>query len=144
MSTCLAISAGIIFLTVLVGFIIPEGKLNKTINFVVRLACIFILISPILKVFGFTETINNGSLVDYGYICSVYSENQSEQLEKLILEKLGIECECKVDFTYEDGVFKENGVTILTDFAENVTIEKIQAYLGELGYININVNEKDT
>lgn len=143
MSTYLALSAGIIFLTVLVGFIIPEGKLNKTISFVVRLACIFILISPLLKVFGFKQTTDDGDLIDYGYICSVYSKSQSEQLERLISENVGVECSLVVDFTYEDGVFKENGVTILTDFVDSVTIEKIQAYLGELGYININVNEKD-
>lgn len=144
MSAYLAFSAGMIFLTVLVGFIIPEGKLNKTISFVIRLACIFMLISPLLKSFGFTETLDDGSLIDYDYISYVYSENQSTRLEKLILENIGIECECVIDFTYNDGIFKENGVTILTDFAENVTIEKIQAYLGELGYININVNEKGT
>lgn len=142
MTTYLALSAGIIFLTVLLSFIIPEGKLNKSINFVVRIACIFILVSPIISIFDFSAATTQDDLVDYDYLCDVYSDTQSDQLEKMIFDATGIECQCIVDFTYEDGVFRENGVTILTDFVDSVTIGKIQAYLKELGYININVNEE--
>ena len=50
MTAYIATAAGVVFLTVIADMIIPEGKLNKVINFVLRIACILILISP---VFGF-------------------------------------------------------------------------------------------
>lgn len=142
MTKYIALSAGVIFLAVLVSFIIPEGKLNKSINFVVRIACIFILVSPVLQVFHITAGNETANLVDYDYLCAVYSRSQGDQIEKLVAENLGLDIDCTVEFTYEDGVFKENGVNIMTDFVDHDTIEKIQAYLHELGYININVNEK--
>lgn len=142
MTAYLYLSAGTVFLTVLVNFIIPEGKLHKSVNFVLRLACIFILVSPVLKVFDLSVSGNEDEIIDYDYICSVYSHNQSAQLEKLIYENLGIECECEVEFIYSDGAFKENGVRVTANFVEEETIDAIQSYLQTLGYININVNEK--
>lgn len=142
MTAYLYLSAGTVFLTVLFNFIIPEGKMQKSVNFVLRLACIFILVSPVLKIFDFNVASTENQIVDYNYICSVYSQNQSAKLEKLIYEKFGIECECEVDFTYENNSFKENGVQIYVVIVESETLDDVVAYLRELGYININVNEK--
>ncbi len=143
MTVYLSLAAGVVFLTVLVGFIVPEGKMNKAVNFVMRLICIFILVQPILKIFDLNITdAQSAQMIDYDYICGVYSKNQSEQLEKLIYENLQIECECTVDFVYADGAFKENGVTVLTYFVDGQTKDKIYEYLKGLGYIDINVNEK--
>ena len=44
-------AAAVIFLSVLVSLIIPEGKLNKTIVFILRMVCIFVLIQPITGIF---------------------------------------------------------------------------------------------
>ena len=60
----------------------------------------------------------------------------------MIEEKLGIKCDCSVSVIYEDGSFRENGVTIFTDNVESHLIDDMQSYLKELGYINININEK--
>ena len=142
MTAYIATAAGAVFLTVIVGMIIPEGKLNKSINFVLRIACILILISPVFNIFKIELPEADGGIVDYEYICDVFSESQSSQLEKMIAEELGGQCSCEVEIIYEDGSFKENGVTVLTYNVESGVIENIQSYLKELGYININVNEK--
>lgn len=88
MKTYLLTAAGVIFLSVIVSLLIPEGKLNKSIVFVMRLACIFVLIQPITGIFKIKSSTVNEPLYDYEFICKVYSDNQSEQLEKLIAEKL--------------------------------------------------------
>lgn len=142
MTAYIATAAGAVFLTVIVGMIIPEGKLHKSVVFVLRIACISILIWPVFSVFDIQPTEQSSLLVDYEYICKIYSDSQSEQLEKLIEENLGVECDCYVEIIYEDGSFKECGVTISTVNVENDLIDDIQSYLSELGYINININEK--
>ena len=142
MTAYISLAAGAVFLTVIVSFIIPKGKLCKSINFVVRVACMLILIVPVTGIFNMSLEDGGQLIVDYDYICDVYSDSQSRTLERMIEENLGIECVCEVEIIYEDGAFKENGVTIFGDFVESDTINKIQSYLTELGYININVNEK--
>ncbi len=139
MTAYISLAAGAVFLTVVVGMIIPEGKLNKSVNFVLRIACIFILISPVFGIFNLKLPEEDGGIVDYDYVCSVYSQSQSEQLEKMIEENIGVQCDCEVKIIYEDGSFRENGVTIYTNNVESGLIEDILSYLSELGYININV-----
>lgn len=143
MTSYITIAIGAVFLTVIVGMIIPEGKLSKSVNFVLRIACIFILISPVFSIFDLDVEIGDGdSLIDYEYVCDVYSESQSSQLEELIAENLGVECVCEIEIIYKDGAFVENGVTIYTNNVENEVIESILSYLKELGYININIDEE--
>lgn len=141
MTAYLLTATGVIFLTVVIGFIVPEGKLNKSVNFVLRLACIFVLIQPVTKIFDFSDA-QAKSLTDYEYICSVYSQNQSEALTDKILQDLDLECDCVVSVVFEDGKILENGVTVNTNFVDDETIKNITEYLKELGYINITVNEK--
>lgn len=142
MTSYIALAAGAVFITVIAGFIIPEGKLHKIINFVLRIACILILISPVFSIFNISLEQQEGGLIDYDYVCEVYSDSQSATLENMIEEEFGIECECRVEIIYKDGSFTENGVTVTGDFVELNTMDEIQSYLLGLGYININVNEK--
>ena len=142
MKTYLLTAAGVIFLSVIVSLLIPEGKLNKSIVFVMRLACIFVLIQPITGIFK-SSTVNE-PLYDYEFICKVYSDNQSEQLEKLIAEKLSETCDCVVDIKFDNGEFKVNGVTVEVNSQKNESIDKIYAYLQEKGYINITVYAKSS
>ena len=86
MKTYLLTAAGVIFFSVIVSLLIPNGKLNKTIVFVMRMACILVLLQPITGIFKITSTVIDEPLFDYVYICKVYSDDQSEQLEKLILK----------------------------------------------------------
>ena len=142
MTAYISLAAGAVFLTVIVSFVIPKGKLGKIINFVLRLACILIIISPITGIFNISINDGQEGLIDYEYICDVYSENQSRTLEEMIEEELSVECICDVEIIYKDGAFKENGITVSGDFVEKDILSEIQSYLLGLGYININVNEK--
>ena len=142
MTSYILLAAGAVFLTVIVSFIVPKGRLGKSINFVLRLACILIIISPVTAIFDLTFSEEDGELIDYEYISQVYSENQSRTLERMIEEEFGVECVCEVEILYSDGSFRENGVSVTGDFVEKDIMSKIQSYLRELGYININVNEK--
>lgn len=141
MKEYLYLAAGAVFLTVFVGFIVPEGKMKKSIGFVMRIACIFVLITPVKQMFRLTDA-DTGSMIDYEAICAVYSETQSERLENMIYEEFSVECECRVDFVYEDGEIRENGVEVLTDIVDVQIKNSIYEYLESLGYIDINVNEK--
>jgi hypothetical protein len=140
MTAYIATAAGIIFLTTIISFIIPDGKLNKIINFVMRIACICVLIVPINNLFNFTA--EDSSVINYEYICSVYSQSQSKALENLLYENFGVECMCTVFVEQEDGEIKESKVEVVTSFVDDEINKKIYAYLSELGYIDINVNEK--
>lgn len=141
MTAYLLTAAGVIFLTVIVSFIIPDGKLNKSVNFILRLVCIGVLLQPVMQLFKFSPTAE-APLADYEYICEIYSRTQSEQLEKKVSENLGIPCECNVAVTFEDGKISENGVTVFVEDYDDEKVDFISEYLKSLGYINITVNEK--
>lgn len=141
MTTYLLTAAGVIFLTVIVGFIIPDGKLNKSVNFILRLVCIGVLLQPVTQLFNFSPTADK-PLADYEYICDIYSQTQSEQLEKQVEESLGIECDCTVAVAFDDGKISENGVAVFIEDCNNEKVDLIWEYLQGLGYINITVNEK--
>ncbi len=141
MTAYLLTAAGVIFLTVLVGYLIPEGKLNKSVNFVLRLVCIGVLIQPVIKIFDFAS-VDSGEITDYDYVCKVYSDSQSIALRNKITADLDLDCTVVVNVDYIDGEIRENGVEVYGNFVEDETIEIITEYLRELGYINITVNEK--
>ena len=141
MTTYLLTAAGVIFVTVIVGFIIPDGKLNKSVNFILRLVCIGVLLQPVTGIFNFSPDTDT-QLADYEYICAIYSQTQSEQLEKEIKENLGIDCCCNVSIVFEDGVISENGVSVFVEDCDDKKVDLIWEYLKSAGYINITVNEK--
>ena len=88
MKVYLLSAAGVIFLSVVVSLLIPEGKLHKSIMFIMRLICIFVLIQPVAGIFkiggGDGDSAQKENFIDYIYVSSVYSEHQSGELEKLI------------------------------------------------------------
>ena len=125
MKAYLFTAAGVIFLSVIVSLLIPDGKLNKSITFVMRMACILVLLQPVTGIFKIGETTSKEPMYDYVYICKVYSDNQSEQLEKVLKEKFG-----------------EESVNVEVNTQKNQTITEIYAYLEQSGYINITVYAK--
>lgn len=143
MSTYLLSAVGVIFLSVIVSLLVPEGKLNKSITFIMRLICIFVLVQPVTGIFKISEG-SSESGVDYEYISSVYSDHQSEQLEKLLAEKFNVNTDCTVSVVYQNGNFSQ----VQTDVrlaAENVELfDSIYEYLSESGYINITVYAEST
>ena len=142
MTTYLLTAAGVIFISVIVSLIIPEGKLNKTITFVMRLICIMVLIQPITGVFK----LGDGKTVEanYEYVSTAYSRHQSGQLEKLINSKFGIDSECNIYVEYSDGEFKVTKVEVAVSENNKNLIDDIYEYLKELNYINITVYAKST
>ena len=137
----LYVALGVVFLSVIAGLLIPEGKLKKSVNFVLRLICILVLINPLLNRFGIEEEVKNITL-DYGYICEIYSKNQSELLTQKVISDCQTECVCTVEVIYEDDKIKESGVTVTGNFKDEQSINKILEYLKGLGYIDIIVNDQ--
>ena len=144
MQVYLLSAAGVIFLSVIVSLLIPEGKLNKTITFVMRLICILVLIHPVTGIFNFSTAESADSFFDYEYVSSKYSEHQSTQLKELILKEFSEETVCKVFIDYEEGQFKVTGVEVTLKSGNANLIKKIESYLMELGYINISVYAEST
>lgn len=144
MKTYLLTAAGVIFLSVIISLVIPEGKLNKSIVFVMRMACILVLIQPITGIFKISSDSEEKPLYDYVYICKVYSDNQSEQLEKLLLKEFSEECDCIVEIVHDKGNFKVESVTVETSSQNEQIIRNIYAYLEKLNYINITVYAKSS
>ncbi len=140
MTAYLTAACGAVFLSVVVSFIIPQGKLAKTINFVLRIACIAILISPLAKLFSISDE-EFDSMVDYDYICSLYSENQSASLEKFIKEEFGAQSECSVNVVYGDEGFYAESVEVCLIGSYGDSAYEIYEYLKEADYINITVYE---
>lgn len=142
MKTYLLTAAGVIFLSVIVSLVIPEGKLNKSIVFVMRIACILVLLQPIAGVFKSKPTSSEGQLFDSAYICNVYTDNQSRQLEKLIESTFEEKTDCVVDVVCVEGNFTVKSVTVEVNSLSAGKIDSIYEYLMELGYINISVYAK--
>ncbi len=138
MKTYLLSAAGAIFLSVIVTLLVPEGKLHKTIAFVMRLICIFVLVQPLARLFQFSDSART-SFVDYEYVEQVYSAHQSGQLGVLLKEQFGVEAECYVDIEYIEGEFAVSNVEVALADENEELVENIYAYLSGLGYINITV-----
>lgn len=136
MKNILLIASGIVFLSLILTYIMPDGKLKNSINFILRAVCVLTLITPITQ-FVFTD--NNYFSVNYNDIAEVFKLNQEEYLESVIFREFGVECDCFLSIDYVDNNIIENGVVInlLGNFSES---EKIYSYLSDLGYINIIVN----
>lgn len=134
-------AAGVIFLSVIVSLIIPEGKLNKSVTFVMRLVCIFVLIQPVVKLFvpGNNPEEVTRNLADYSYVEEIYSGHQSRQMEELLLKEFGETTECNVTVEYVGEDFKVIAAEIKLSEKNQEKIDGIYEYLIGLGYINITV-----
>ncbi len=144
MKTYLLSAAAAIFLSVIISLLVPEGKLNKTITFIMRLVCILVLIQPITGLFKLSPQGPTDSAVDYVFVESVYSDHQSAQLEKLIKTEFETECECTVKVEYADGEFKAKEAAVKIKENNSELIKAIYEYLQELNYINITVYAEST
>ena len=106
MKAYLLTAAGVIFLSVIVSLLIPEGKLHKTVTFVMRLVCLLVLIQPVTGIFKIGDTETTSKYFDYEFVEDVYTDHQSRELEKLLQKEFGQKTECIVDVEYKDGQFK--------------------------------------
>lgn len=141
MTAYLITACGAVFLSVVVSFIIPQGKLSKTISFVMRVVCIGILISPLVKLFTISDS-EFDDMVDYDYVCEVYSENQSRSLEEFILKEYSAQSECTVNVVWNGERFEAESVEVCLIGPYDGLVDIIYAYLEDADYINITVYEK--
>ncbi|MDE6356350.1 MAG: stage III sporulation protein AF [Clostridia bacterium] len=143
MTEYLLSAAGVIFLSVIISLVIPEGKLNKSITFIMRLISILVLIQPVSGIFKIGgDNSSDGGLADYTYVSMVYSEHQSEQLELLLQKECGVETECSVKVEFKEGDFKVTAVEVGIVGGESdgaALKEKVENRLSELGYENVFV-----
>ncbi|MBE7088186.1 MAG: hypothetical protein E7370_01485 [Clostridiales bacterium] len=130
----------VIFFSIIISFLIPEGKTNKLILSVVRLITIFVLIQPITKIF-FKNDLKE-DVADFNFVCTVYSKNQSREMQEHLKEEFFVESKCDIVIAYCEEGFIVEKTEIITFNAEEEINEKIYAYLVDLGYINITVNEQ--
>lgn len=145
MKAYLLSAAGVIFLSVIVSLIVPEGKMHKMVTFSMRLICILVLISPLVSLFkGGVDNTGSGGDIDYAFVEQVYSQHQSEELEKLILKELSAETDCSVTVLYDGKDFKVNSVAVEINENFEKFNGQIYEYLEGLGYINITVYAKGT
>ena len=144
MKAYLLTAAGVIFLSVIVSLLIPEGKLHKTVTFVMRLVCLLVLIQPVTGIFKIGDTETTSKYFDYEFVEDVYTDHQSRELEKLLQKEFGQKTECIVDVEYEDGQFKVEKVLVALERDGAKFINQIYAYLEKLNYINITVYAKST
>ena len=142
MKTYLITAAGVIFISVVVSLIIPEGRLHKTVTFVMRMICILVLIQPISGIFKISDGSAGEVEADFAFVCQAYSENQSEALKRAINDKFSSECDCDVEIEYSDGKFKVSGVTVGVYGGDKKLLDEIYEYLEGAGYINISVYAK--
>jgi hypothetical protein len=137
MKSVLAIATGVVFISLIATYVIPNGKLRSSINFVLRLTCILALISPVINIIFPDVKVD---YVNYNQVASVFEKSQENYLQKLIFDKFGVDCECNLIIDYDGEKIIENGITIkIKDNFDKR--EQIYSYLLELGYINIIVNE---
>ncbi|MCD8372286.1 MAG: hypothetical protein LUD27_03185 [Clostridia bacterium] len=141
MTAYLVTACGAVFLSVVVSFIIPQGRLGKTITATLRLVCIAILISPLVDVFDFSSEAYE-DFVDYEYICSVYSKTQSDAMQQVLYEQFAVQSECSVTIIYSDDAFCVEKVEVCLLNANEEIADKIYEYLQADGYINITVYEQ--
>lgn len=139
MKTYLLSAAGVIFLSVIVTLLVPEGKLHKTITFVMRLICIFVLIQPLTQIFNIVSESGGDTLADYELVSAVYGKQQSKALEELLAERYGLSFDCTVSIIYDEGEFRAESVEVVIDKNSENIIAELYEYLGGLGYINITV-----
>lgn len=144
MKTYLLSAAAAIFLSVIISLLVPEGKLNKTITFIMRLVCILVLIQPLTGLFKIGSQDTSQNTVDYVFVESVYSDHQSKQLENLIQTEFETDCECTVKIEYKDGEFTPTEVAVKLNENNTKLIASIYEYLQELKYINITVYAEST
>lgn len=145
MKTYLLTAAGVIFLSVIVSLIMPEGKLYKSITFIMRLICIVVLIQPLTGIFkNFTGSEQSSELFDSAYVCGVYSSHQSVELEKLLEKEFNCDLGCEVSVDYAEGEFTVSDVKVILSEKNDKLIEEIYSYLDGLGYKIVTVYAQST
>lgn len=139
MKEILILATGVVFLSIIFSYIVPDGKLKNSINLILRLVCMLVLLTPITSfLFPNQEDV---IFIDYDKISAVYKDSQEDYLEFLIYDKFDLICDCNISINYNNKEVVETGVEV--NLMQNFNnLDKLYSYLEDLGYINIIVNEQ--
>ena len=64
MKAYLLSAVGVIFLSVVISLLVPEGKLKKSVTFIMRLICILVLIQPVTGIFKLPDVSQDTGYLD--------------------------------------------------------------------------------
>ncbi len=131
----------LLFLSVIISVIIPKGKLNGCILFVLRIVCVAIMVTPLTQIFKISE--HDKYIISYEDVCSIYEINQQKIIEKEIEYKFSISSQCFVDLELKENKLNIIEVRVYVDQKNLKNSVEICEYLRSLNYINITVNEKN-
>lgn len=123
---------GVVFLGVLVDVILPEGEMNKFIKGAFSLVALFVIVSPVQKLFNKNFDISN-----------VFYDTAAVQTDKDFLEattkQMKLHLETALEVKLKDNGFDAVEVEILCDMSNNVLeIKKVKIDISKM-VINTNI-----
>ncbi len=119
--------AGVIILSVLAEFVLPEGQINKYVKVIFSFIVLLVIILPLPNVFGKDFDISH-------FFSESESGLQTDYLEQVNLDKLNAITVDLSDKIQENGLFKVK-ISINADiFEENLKIYGIYVDLRDLEY----------
>ncbi len=123
---------GVVLIAAILTAILPEGKTNGVIKSVMKVVCVFTIVSPVIEYLGgsknltsegiFGESVikEDASFIDY---CSKISvENAAEELEVEIEKQFSVRARVSLEWQY-----KQESTEILIGSYENDQIEILKA-----------------
>lgn len=121
MSSYILSVCGAVIISALVSIIMPEGKTGKFINGIVKIACVLIMVSPIIswvyKLKGEKSQSVNNIKVDIGddflnYFNNVKAEELEKDIKKIIENQYDIEVFVEIDWQISNYAFTLKKVLI--------------------------------
>ena len=133
MSSWLLSIAGIILLSALCEFILPEGQINKYIRAIFSFFTIFVIISPLPKLLN--------KEIDLSFLSNYDITLQEDFLDEFNISMLyAIEKDLEKDL--EDRGFKNIKFTFAVD-EENGKVDEVKVDLRELEFLEKVMNKKE-
>lgn len=152
MSAYILSICGAVILSALVTIIMPEGKIGKFINGVLKILCVFIMLVPLvnwvsdLKFEGKGEGNETEVSLDEDYLDYFFgkqAESFSEELEKIVEKEFSIKVLIVTDWECADYAFSVRKVQInIKDFGMNgndehiMIIEQLRTRVSEIANID--------
>lgn len=157
MSAYILSICGAVIISALVTIIMPEGKLGKFINGILKIFCVFIMLVPIvnwvssLKIGDFKgESVAQVSLDEeyLNYFFQKQADSFSEEIREFVEKEFSLEASVVTDWDCSDYAFSVRKVKIIIKkFGMNgngehiMIIEQIRTRVSEIAKINREIVE---
>ncbi|MBQ8658584.1 MAG: stage III sporulation protein AF [Clostridia bacterium] len=123
---------GVVLIAAILTAILPEGKTNGVIKSVMKVVCVFTIVSPVFEYLGGAENINSEGIFEKSVInedvsfidyCSKISvENVAKELEASLETEFSVQVSVTLEWRY-----KQETTDILVGSYENDKIEIVKA-----------------